>query len=115
MTMLHEPKDRRGGGNPTYQRALGEHGERPKRGIVNPHGPEVDGATRPHGGILLEEEIVQQPRLHQRHGVSLFMHLEDAEPPLHEGDDPPVVELGEDRGRRQPVVCQHLQDRGQPD
>jgi hypothetical protein len=38
------------GGNPTHQRALGEHGERPKRGVVGPYGLEVDGAPRPRGG-----------------------------------------------------------------
>jgi hypothetical protein len=29
-------------------------------------------------------------------GVSRLVHLKNAEPPLHEGDDPPVVEVGKD-------------------
>jgi hypothetical protein len=42
---------------------------------------------------------VQQPRARQHCGVGLLGHLEDAELPLHEGDDPLVVQVGEDRGR----------------
>jgi hypothetical protein len=42
-------------------------------------------------------------------GSAVPPHLEDAEPPLHARDDPPVVEVGEDRGRAQPGVRQSLQ------
>jgi hypothetical protein len=45
----------------------------------------------------------------QRHGVGRLVHLEDAELPLHEGDDPPVVEIRENRCRTQPGVRQALQ------
>jgi hypothetical protein len=48
-------------------------------------------------------------RLRQRHGVGRLIHLENAESPLHEGDDPPVVEVREDRGCAQPGVRQALQ------
>jgi hypothetical protein len=50
-----------------------------------------------------------QPRARQCHRVGRLVHLEDAEPPLHEGDDPPVVEVRENRGRAQPGVRQALQ------
>jgi hypothetical protein len=42
------------------------------------------------------EAIVQQLRARQRHRVGCVAHLVDAELPLHEGDDLPVVEVGED-------------------
>jgi hypothetical protein len=45
-------------------------------------------------------------------------HLVDTELPLHEGDDPPVVEVGEDQSRAQPSVrraLQREQGRLQPD
>jgi hypothetical protein len=48
-------------------------------------------------------------RERQRYRVSRLLHLEDAELPLHEGDDPPVVEVRENRGRAQPGVRQALQ------
>jgi hypothetical protein len=51
------------GRNPTHPLALGEHGERPERDVVGPHGLEVDGAPRPRGRVLPREEIVSQPRL----------------------------------------------------
>jgi hypothetical protein len=41
--------------------------------------------------------------LRQRHGVGRLVHLENAESPLHEGDDAPMVEVREDRGRAQPA------------
>jgi hypothetical protein len=50
-----------------------------------------------------------QPRARQCHRVGRLVHLEDAELPLHEGDDPPVVEVRENRGRAQPGVRQALQ------
>jgi hypothetical protein len=46
-----------------------------------------------------------QPRARQRHRVGSLVHLEDAELPLHEGDDLPVVEVHEDRSRAQPGIC----------
>jgi hypothetical protein len=52
---------------------------------------------------------VYQPRACLRHRVGHLFHLEDAEPPLHEGDDPPVVKVRENRGRTQPGVRQDLQ------
>jgi hypothetical protein len=87
------------GGSPTHQRALREHDKRPERDIIGSDDLEVDSAPRPRGRILLREEIGQQPRLRQGHGVGLFVHLEDAEPSLHERNDPPVVEVSENRGR----------------
>jgi hypothetical protein len=42
---------------------------------------------------------VHQPRVRQCHRVGWLIHLEDAEPPLHEGDDLPVVKVRENRGR----------------
>jgi hypothetical protein len=42
-------------------------------------------------------------------GVGLLVHLGDAEPPLHERDDPLVVEVRENQGRAQPGVHQSLQ------
>jgi hypothetical protein len=47
--------------------------------------------------------------VHQRHRVGRLVHIEDAEPPLHEGDDPPVVKVRENRRRTQPGVRQALQ------
>jgi hypothetical protein len=40
---------------------------------------------------------------------SHLAHLEDVEPPLHEGDDPPVMEVRDNRSRAQPGVHQVLQ------
>jgi hypothetical protein len=71
--------------------------------------PEVDGAARPSGRVWLREGIPQQPRLRQRNGVRVLSHLEDAEPPLHQRDDPPAVEVGEDASRGQPAVRQFVQ------
>jgi hypothetical protein len=42
-------------------------------------------------------------------GSNVSPHLEDAELPLHERNDPPVVEVRENRGRGQPGVRQSLQ------
>jgi hypothetical protein len=53
--------------------------------------------------------VLYQPRARQRHMVGRLVHLEDAEPPLYEGDDPPVVKVRENRGRAQPGVYQALQ------
>jgi hypothetical protein len=55
------------------------------------------------------EVVVYQPRARQRHGVGRLVHIEDAELPLHEGNDPPVVKVREDRSRTQPSVRQALQ------
>jgi hypothetical protein len=52
---------------------------------------------------------VYQPRAHQRHRVGRLVHLEDMELPRHERDDPPVVEVRENRGRAQPGIRQALQ------
>jgi hypothetical protein len=52
---------------------------------------------------------VHQPRARQRHEVCRLVHLVDAELPLHEGNDPPVVEVREDRSSAQPSVRQALQ------
>jgi hypothetical protein len=101
-----------GGRESTYQWTEQEHDERPEALVVVPDGPEVDGAPRPHGCILLRKEVGQQPRLRQRHEVSLLVHLEDVERPLHQRDDPPVMEIREDAGRVLPCICQVLQ-RGQ--
>jgi hypothetical protein len=37
------------------------------------------------------------------------VHLEDAERPLHQGNDPPVMEIREDAPRGQPIIRQGLQ------
>jgi hypothetical protein len=70
---------------------------------------EADGVPRPRGRVLWREAVVQQPQVRQRRRVGLFTDLVDAELPLHEGDDPPLVEVGEDRSRAQPGVRQALQ------
>jgi hypothetical protein len=41
----------------TYQRADGEHGERPECHVIVPAGPKVDGASRPGGRVLPREEV----------------------------------------------------------
>jgi hypothetical protein len=48
----------------------------------------------------------------QRDGVRVLSHLEDAERPLHQGDDSPMVEMGEDNFRSQPAAHQ-IPQRGQ--
>jgi hypothetical protein len=93
----------------THRLADWEHGERPQGRVIATPRPEVDGALRPGGRIFPLEEVPQQPRLRQRNGVRVLVHLEDAEQPLHQGDDPPVVKVGEDAPRGQPAVCQVLQ------
>jgi hypothetical protein len=55
---------------------------------------------------------LQHPRPRQRDGVRRLGHLEDAERPLHQGDDPPVVEEGKDGPRGQPAARQ-IPQRGQ--
>jgi hypothetical protein len=70
--------------------------------------PEVDGAPCPGGRVRPREGIPQQPRFRQRDGVRVLAHVEDAERPLHQGDDPPVVEVGEDAPRIQPAIRQLL-------
>jgi hypothetical protein len=55
------------------------------------------------------EEARQQPRLRQRDGVRVLVHLKDAGRPLHQGDDPPVMEVRENAPRSQAAVRQILQ------
>jgi hypothetical protein len=74
------------------------------QGSIIAHGPGVDGALRPGSRVLPQEWGLQHPRPRQRDGVRRLGHLEDAERPLHQGDDPPVVEEGEDGPRGQPTV-----------
>jgi hypothetical protein len=81
----------------------------PTGSVITTPWPEVDGAPRPGGRVLPREGIPQQPRIRQRDGVRVLAHLEDEETPLHEGDDPPVVVVGEDASRGQPAVRQVLQ------
>jgi hypothetical protein len=52
-------------------------------------------ALVPASRILLRKALRKEPRARQRHGVGRLVHLEDAELPLHEGDDPPVAEVRE--------------------
>jgi hypothetical protein len=42
------------------------------------------------------------------------MHLEDAERPLHQRVDPPVMEIREDAARAQPAIRQDLVDGENP-
>jgi hypothetical protein len=93
----------------THQLANREHCERPQGRVIATPRPEVDGAPRPGGRVLPREEVPQQPRLRQRDGVRSLVHLKDAEPPLHQGDDLPVVEVGEEAPRGQPAVRLVLQ------
>jgi hypothetical protein len=58
--------------------------------------------------------VAQQLRTRQRHRVGRLAHLIDAELPLHEGDDPPMKEVREDRSRPQPGVCYVLQCKQNP-
>jgi hypothetical protein len=53
------------------------------------HGPEANRA-------FPKKAFVQQLRTRQRRRVGRVAHLIDAELPLYEGDDPPVVEIGKD-------------------
>jgi hypothetical protein len=72
---------------------------------------------RPRGRVFPREAGVQQPRTRQRPRVGRFAHLVNAELPLHEGDDSPVVQVREDQGRPQPgiqQVLQRIQKRIQP-
>jgi hypothetical protein len=75
-------------------------------------GPGVDGAPRLCSRVLPQEGALKHPRPHQRDGVRRLRHLEDAEWPLQQGDDPPVVEEGEDSPRGQPAARQ-VPQRGQ--
>jgi hypothetical protein len=84
----------RKGGRPTHRRGVGEHNERPEVVVAVSPGLEADGAPRPRGRVFPREAVVQQPRTRQRRRVGRFAHLVDTELPLHEGDDPPVVEVG---------------------
>jgi hypothetical protein len=97
------------GEEPTQQRAVGKHNERPEVIVAILDSLKVDGAPRPRGRVLRGETVMYQPRAHQRHRVGCLFHLEDAEPPLHEGNDPPVVKVRENRGRAQPGIRQALQ------
>jgi hypothetical protein len=72
-------------------------------------GLEADGTPRPRGCVVPREALVQEPRTRQGRRVGRLSHLVDAELPLHEGDDPPMVEVGEDRSRAKPGVRQALQ------
>jgi hypothetical protein len=116
---VNNPRNRRNRNeikNPTHQRAHGQHLEIPRR-PVGTHGPRVDGAPRPGDRVIPQEGILRCPRSRQRDGIHRLGHLEDAERPLHQGDDPPVVEMGEDYFRGQPAarqVPQRLQERFQP-
>jgi hypothetical protein len=74
-----------------------------------PDGLDVDVAPRPCGRILLGKAVMHHSRARQRHGVGRLAHLVDVELPLHEGNDPPVVVVHEDRSRAQPSVSQALQ------
>jgi hypothetical protein len=56
---------------------------------------------------------LQQPRARQQCGVGHVAHLEDVEFPLHEGNDPLVMEVGDDRGRSQSDVRQTPQRGGE--
>jgi hypothetical protein len=75
-------------------------------------GPGVDGAPHPCSRVLPHEGALKHPRPRQRDGVRCLRHLEDAEWPLHQGDDPLVVEEGEDSPRGQPAARQ-VPQRGQ--
>jgi hypothetical protein len=52
---------------------------------------------------------MQEPRVCQRRRVGHLAHLVNTELPLHEGGDPPVVKVREDRSRPQPGIRQALQ------
>jgi hypothetical protein len=86
-------KIKNGTKNSTYQLAGGEHLEIPQ-GSVAAHGPGVDGAPRPGSRVLPQEGALHHPR------------------PRHQGDDPPVVEEGED-GPRGPPAARQIPQRGQ--
>jgi hypothetical protein len=97
------------GEEPTHQLTVQKHNERPEVVVAILDSLEVDGAPRPRGRVPRGETVVYQPRACQRHRVGCLVHLEDAEPPLHVGNDPSVVEVHENRGRAQPGVRQALQ------
>jgi hypothetical protein len=78
----------KGKGKPTYRRGVGKHDERPKVIIVGRHGPKVDRAPRPPRRLLPRKTLTQQLQACQRCRVGILGHLVDAEPPLHEEDDP---------------------------
>jgi hypothetical protein len=93
----------------TYRRGVGKHNEQPEVVVAVLDGLEADGAPRPRGRVLRGEAVVDQLRAHQRHRVGCLVHLEDAELPLDEGGDPPVVEVRENRGCGEPGFFQALQ------
>jgi hypothetical protein len=82
-------------GRPTHRRGVREHDERPEVVMAVRHGLEVDCTPRPRSRVLWRKALVQQPRTRQRHRVGLVAHLENVELPLHEGNNPPVMEVGE--------------------
>jgi hypothetical protein len=51
------------------------------------------------GRVLPRKEAQQQPRLRQRDGVRVLVHLKDAERPLHQGDNPLMMEVRENAPR----------------
>jgi hypothetical protein len=92
------------GEEPTHWRGVGKHNERPGAVVAVPYSLEADGAPRPRGRVLQGEAVVYQPRARWRHRVGRLIHLKDAELALHERDDPPVVEVREDRSCAQPSI-----------
>jgi hypothetical protein len=48
-------------------------------------------APCPRRRVLSRKTLTQQPRACQRYRVGILGHFVDAEPPLHEGNDPPEV------------------------
>jgi hypothetical protein len=102
--------------NSTHQLAGGQHLKIPQ-GPVGTHGLGVDGASRPGSRVIPQEGTLQRPRPRQRDGVRRLGHLEDAERPLYQGDDLPVVDLCEDDFRGQPAarqIPQRGEERVQP-
>jgi hypothetical protein len=81
---------------PTHRRGVGEHNEQPEVVVTVPAGLEADDAPHPRGCVLPREALIQKPRTRQRHRVGRLAYIMNMELPLHEGDDPPVVEVRED-------------------
>jgi hypothetical protein len=68
-----------------------------------PDGLEANGTPRPRGRIFPRKALRKEPRARQRRRVGRLAHLVNAELPLHEEDDPPMVEVREDRSCPNPA------------
>ena len=87
---------------------LGAHLDRPK--LRDVEGEVRHRALRPLGSGIAGEQLPRHPRTL---GDGLGDQLVDRQPPLHEGENPLPVEVGDDGGRGQPLARQVLQRLGE--